>query len=501
MPSPYKLKESVGRLLKRAGKLLRCACCGVAGGCVPPEGNCGCSGNTGCEAGTTHRTLIRQPTCAQSEGEVVYNVETSCCCKLGDQVPWTYEFHRTVVIGGCLVETMTGSGSGSPSGVISWTKDCKLDAFHCSDPFSQTGSSSTLTFPCGPQPDGFFPTTPCWAGPFGTCVSRTGYYYRDCNTLEMQFTGVFSTGDPPNTVFTADTWFMRLRLGDSPACPVTDAACGACCCNGICFGHITSSACAVMGGDFQGEGTQCIDIDCPVDERTGACCRYTLGVAACTVETKASCEADGGFYYGDDVQCTPNPCPNPPTGACCEGEDCVDGETYYTCVITNGGVWQGANTTCAGTTCDPTRGACCFADGFCDQETEVECVGNSGVWAGLNTDCNETTCPSGACCKPDGTCAVLRSDGCSAVSGFYQGDGTLCEDENCLGCCCLDGSALGTMSLADCAVAGGTWYGPNATCAIGPAPPVGTAIDCGSIGAIGAPIPMADVPGGSGGAL
>jgi hypothetical protein len=54
---------------------------------------------------------------------------------------------------------------------------------------------------------------------------------------------------------------------------------------------------------------------------TGACC---LAGGICTILTQANCGTQGGTYQGDNTSCTPNPCPQPPPNDTCAGAFLLD---------------------------------------------------------------------------------------------------------------------------------------------------------------------------------
>ena len=75
---------------------------------------------------------------------------------------------------------------------------------------------------------------------------------------------------------------------------------GACCYQDQCI-YGTEAACNTVGGDFQGIGVLCSDVDCTTSTPTGACCTGST----CSVGTEADCN---GTYQGDDTDCSGNPC-------------------------------------------------------------------------------------------------------------------------------------------------------------------------------------------------
>ncbi len=158
---------------------------------------------------------------------------------------------------------------------------------------------------------------------------------------------------------------------------------GACCRAGQCVPDLSELECIVTDGLYQGDGSNCADVECP---NAGACC--TLGV--CAVVSQDQCFQRGGDYQGDGSACDPNPCP--PVGACCIEGICEDDLTQTECSAA-GGLFQGPGTDCGTVTC-PT-GACCAA-GYCADDTvEALCVAGGGTYQG-----NGSTCTPGLCGTP-----------------------------------------------------------------------------------------------------
>jgi hypothetical protein len=120
--------------------------------------------------------------------------------------------------------------------------------------------------------------------------------------------------------------------------PAFDGGNGACCLpDGSCI-VINALICGEMGGEYQGDGTDCDPNPC--QPATGACC---LQSGECTILVYPDCLAQGGVWAGG--ACEPcNPCRDD-RGACCMDYGCaVTG--YFNCCM-GGGVFH------AGVTCDP----------------------------------------------------------------------------------------------------------------------------------------------------
>ena len=102
-------------------------------------------------------------------------------------------------------------------------------------------------------------------------------------------------------------------------------------------------------------------------------------------------EPCGTTTYGDVEDYGIIVLPAPPTGACCLGMVCTNGDvTEDHCVNDLGGIYQGD-----GSDCDPNpcAGACCFMDGSCSLELEEDCAVAGGSYSGDGTDCEPNECP------------------------------------------------------------------------------------------------------------
>ena len=168
------------------------------------------------------------------------------------------------------------------------------------------------------------------------------------------------------------------------------------------------------------------------------------------------------------------PCPEPPTGACCQNNSCSDGVKEADCA----GTWQGADTTCAGSSspeCSEPIVNCCIDGESCTPVPQSQCTlgtvvescdtcciglpGGACICVSIATiDCNKDTDGDGApdtvvqkickkydyldnacCCRPEDT---TRPGACN---GGDSG-GSIAEQLNC-GCddtisdCCPDNCA------------------------------------------------------------
>jgi hypothetical protein len=115
------------------------------------------------------------------------------------------------------------------------------------------------------------------------------------------------------------------------------------------------------------------------------------------------------------------------TGACCQNDGTCAVVSPGACT-SSGGLYRGANSTCAGAGCAP-GGSCCKPDSTCAVLTNAACAAASGVWAGAGSVCGSC---SGACCSPDGTCSLVSAQSCAGgASATYLGNGTTCASGNC----------------------------------------------------------------------
>lgn len=178
------------------------------------------------------------------------------------------------------------------------------------------------------------------------------------------------------------------------------------------------------------------------------------GLKTFTMIGSGGAQVEGSFETGYCITCPEIvgastttggviPPPITPSGACCIGNDCTI-RTEENC-LSEGGTYQGDNTTCSPNPCG-TTGACCHDDGSCTETTQAECDGD---YQGDGTTCDPNPCPQpppneGACCI-GADCSVVSEADCVSGGGHYFGDGTTCSGIDCsnspeFGCspiCCL----------------------------------------------------------------
>jgi hypothetical protein len=152
----------------------------------------------------------------------------------------------------------------------------------------------------------------------------------------------------------------------------------------------------------------------------------------------------GTFTWGAVEDYTVCIIPPPPEGACCNGFDCIGPIPQEDCLGHEGYVYLGDGTEC---TPNPCRGACCFADGSCDDaHNAISCAAAGGTFGGAGSLCTPTNpCPQpGACCHTDGTCTYGFATECAALGGIFKGDLVTCEQAGCTPMCahtiCLEDS-------------------------------------------------------------
>jgi hypothetical protein len=99
---------------------------------------------------------------------------------------------------------------------------------------------------------------------------------------------------------------------------------------------------------------------------------------------------------------------------------------------------------------DCPKGACCFADGSCQNLDELKCGVEGGNYQGDGTDCADNPCAvDGACCFNDGECIETAMETCvNDLLGAFRGIGTSCGADTC----------------RDCATQAGVQFNPNDVC-------------------------------------
>jgi spore coat protein A, manganese oxidase len=118
-------------------------------------------------------------------------------------------------------------------------------------------------------------------------------------------------------------------------------------------------------------------------------------------------------------------------------------------------------------------GGCCFGSGGCALHESAQCAAEGGVFQGAGSTCATGTCsqPTGACCLGDGSCQRLSAAACAAAVGFFHGNDTSCAAVNCAavnGACCLPGSpgSCQSRTASECAAAAGSFLGAATACGV-----------------------------------
>jgi len=252
----------------------------------------------------------------------------------------------------------------------------------------------------------------------GACCQPDG----SCRVVPFRITG----GCPDGGEFQGPgTKCADVTCPMSPP-PPTILAC--CLPNGSCR-DISPESCDLGGGTPQAEGSSCAGVSCP---QYGACCELD---ATCTLRTRQDCEARSATsphtYIGDNTSCEPNRCERP-TGACCDREGGCTMLEEAECTAA-GGAYRGHAASCSPNPCEAITGACCDGNGNCFDITESECNASTFGYEGDGTSCATTACPAplGACCHAGMTCTMTSSEDCTGLAGTYHGDGVACSSALC----------------------------------------------------------------------
>ncbi|MBX3386069.1 MAG: lamin tail domain-containing protein [Phycisphaeraceae bacterium] len=244
-----------------------------------------------------------------------------------------------------------------------------------------------------------------------------------CGTLEFRLYAWGASAGTGTLRVQGATGAVRMigSVGAPTTCAGGGDPSGACCLgNGACI-PTSASICLAAGGTYQGNGSSCMDADCPLP--TGACC---VGLF-CQITTEPDCLAFGGTFILNGM-CDPLPCVE-------------------------------------------AMGACCFPDGMCQVLTSSDCSVGGGVFAGNNTTCVDRPCTF-ACCFADGTCQVLTVNDCVTAGGIANTANATCSPNQCtqppaLGACCVGTNCTASMTWSDCVAMSGIWLGKGTTCAAG----------------------------------
>jgi len=196
-------------------------------------------------------------------------------------------------------------------------------------------------------------------------------------------------------------------------------------------------------------------------EDSGACC---FGDGNCQIRTEADCIPEG-VWQGDNTDCSPTPCPQP-VGACCRADGFCDDDGLAIGCNDPDEVFHLAQE-CPDVVCPEPKGACCTPADGCEFVEEAICETQfGGAWLGALTSCGESSC-MGACCINSSGCDLLSETDCGVVpNSQFQGVGTACEPNNeCpVGACCLPTGACTSGTLSFCQDQDGEFQGHESNC-------------------------------------
>jgi hypothetical protein len=237
---------------------------------------------------------------------------------------------------------------------------------------------------------------------------------------------------------------------------------GACCFpDGSCLDVSGEGECATLGGEYQGDGSTCDDVFCPVVPANDLCedAIGPLSVPSITPGSTDGATTDSGFPFCGTSVTSPGVwytvigTGTTMTASLCTGATNYDSKLTVYC---NGCL-------------DPT---CVVGiDDFCGLQSEVSWCsqtgaeylilvhgfgGQSGPFElelfddGVSCTGAVACLPIGACCFSDGSCQVLAELDCFSLGGEWLGDGTDCGS--------FGYSAFGTCANAFEDISGtGTW--------------------------------------------
>jgi subtilisin family serine protease len=409
------------------------------------------------------------------------------------------------------------------------------------------GTNCATTF-C-PQPTGAccYPDGSCNDGLYeNDCTIGGGVYQGDGSSCATAFcpqpTGAccYSNGSCGDLSFNDCSLTGGSFQGDGTSCGTTSCPqpTGACCdlTFEFCLELTSAIACVEWGGDHWEDGAVCADDPCGFNEPTGACC---LTDANCSEgQSVGDCAINGGTYQGDGSECGTVFCPM--TTDCMNAVPIGDGATPFNpdLAITDGpnepscgfplahpanqyvyqDRWYSYVGSCSGTLYVDTCGGesldtrlAVYADcGICppagpplecnddhangtENDTGLACpdslesslsipitagqcvtirAGVASQSGGINgADVLNVTCDAGtigACCFSNGSCSDTTSTECTNQGGSFQGDGTNCGTTVCTaptGACCNFSGMFCTEETADgCSLSGGSYFGDGTLC-------------------------------------
>ena len=139
-----------------------------------------------------------------------------------------------------------------------------------------------------------------------------------------------------------------------------------------------------------------------------------------------------GLWVIEDVPCGDyTVTPSLVGWACCHVEtECPPLACDPNCLITVDGLHEPENQSIKFLAVVEPAGACCFADGTCQNLTEAVCLSADGFWEGPGTECGAGACLGACCLNSGGLCIELTPGDCDSLSGDWQGLEADCTDGN-----------------------------------------------------------------------
>jgi len=270
----------------------------------------------------------------------------------------------------CMTGYVNRAGTGRPD---SWCADTGFgpcDVADCDTTLSSFRCFSIYSSETGRPDEGieYYGATVVLDIPPGA----QGKYTVNLFAAETFLADAGGPGIPPNDIPTlAETGFVVNII------PPTVQAC--CLSVGGCL-DIDSAECANGNDTPQGQGTTCLNIQCP--EPTGSCCNTST--FSCTdYVLAADCSAPLEWTAGSLCVNLPDPCL--PTGACCDrspggGGICSDGLLQAQCAEPQR-VWT-QEEACADIECEEVRGPCCNSTTFActNNVLQSDCQGAEIYW-------------------------------------------------------------------------------------------------------------------------
>lgn len=271
------------------------------------------------------------------------------------------------------------------------------------------------------------------------------YTGADCNSL----TEVACADEPEphqiliNAIAGTTYWIQIGDWGTADGGGITDisvdctlmAPTAACCFSDGSCQDLSSADCTAAGGAFQGLGTSCATVTCPITPDNNTCGTATVVMSlpfsdapdtsqatnsggpagSCNSSAAVGMDNDVWYVYTPTSDCildvtldgaydlvaavyTGTDCANLTELACGDPEPInfqifvTAGQTYWI-QVGDWGTADGGGPTTVAIDCqanDP--GACCFSDGSCQELTEDVCLASGGSFGGRGTLCANVTC-------------------------------------------------------------------------------------------------------------